>query len=85
MSGAPEITHAVYKAIKHYNRAQLAQFCTNLYMNGYNDGNTEGIDADRVFAVISGVRGIGPKRLAAIKAAVNGAFGEKEGKAHART
>lgn len=78
------ISRAVYRDIKRYSRPQFEEFCENLYMQGYRDSDADGIDADRVFAVISNVRGIGPKRLAAIKAAVNSAFGEKEGK-HART
>jgi hypothetical protein len=76
VSGLPEINHATYKAIKHYNRSQLAQFCTNLYKQGYQDGETgsTGIDSEAVFDVIARVRGIGPKRLSAIRSAVESAF-----------
>jgi hypothetical protein len=82
VSGLPEINHATYKAIKHYNRSQLAQFCTNLYKQGYQDGETgsTGIDSEAVFDVIARVRGIGPKRLAAIKEAVETAFNAKKHK-----
>lgn len=76
MPKVPEIDHATYKRIKHYDRAQLTQFCTNMYAQGYSEGSADGIDAERVFEVISGVRGIGPKRIAAIREAVNAAFGE---------
>lgn len=73
------IDHGTYKQIKHYDRAQMAKFCENLYMQGYNDAKRtdEGVDSEAVYAVIASVRGIGPKRLAAIKGAVDTAFKEK--------
>ena len=48
-------------------------------MQGYNDAKRtdEGVDSEAVYAVIASVRGIGPKRLAAIKQAVETAFKEE--------
>lgn len=80
MMASATIDHGTYKRIKHYDRAQMAKFCENLYMQGYNDAKRtdDGVDSDAVYAVIAGVRGIGPKRLAAIKEAVDTAFKERE-------
>ncbi len=75
---ADMIDHATYKKLKHYNRAQMSEFCQRIYAQGVDAGkkSVDGIDADEVYSVIATVRGIGVKRLAAIKEAVEAAFGK---------
>lgn len=83
MSTKPqEINHATYKLLKHYNRAQMSEFCQRLYAQGYEaaSSGSQDIDTDEVYTAISRVRGIGPKRLAAIKEAVETAFNAKNTK-----
>lgn len=74
----PEISREVYKTIKHYSRAELERFCTNLYMRGYNDGreSVPGIDIEQVCKAIARVDGIGQKRMAAIRTAIDKAYEE---------
>ncbi len=79
---ALEIDHATYKKLKHYNRDEMSKFCERLYMQGYNEGKKgeSEMDSEELYAVIAAVRGIGPKRLAAIKTAVESAFKRKDDK-----
>lgn len=82
MNATPqEINHAMYKLLKHYNREQMSEFCQRLYAQGYEaaSNGSQDIDTEEVYAAISHVRGIGPKRLAAIKEAVETAFLKKGG------
>lgn len=76
-------TRAVYKAVKKYDHAEFDRFCTDLYMNGYQDGknSVKGMDISVVMDVISGVKGVGPALFGRIKSAVDDKFekrGEKE-------
>lgn len=76
---AVTIDHATYKKVKHLNRQELSEFCQEIYALGVAEGkkSVDGVESDDVYKVIAGVRGIGPKRLAAIREAVETAF-EKE-------
>lgn len=75
------IDHATYKKVKHFNRQELSEFCKKIYALGVEEGkkSVDGVESDDVYKVIAGVRGIGPKRLASIKEAVETAFNQKKG------
>jgi hypothetical protein len=49
----------------------------SIYNEGYNNGaaSVPGIDTEKIFEAIARVKGIGPKKLEEIKAAVNQLFG----------
>lgn len=74
----PEITREVYKSVKKFDRKDFQEFCTNVYKQGYSDGreSVPGIDIAEVYEVIASVPGIGAKRLAMIKEAVDKEFTE---------
>ena len=59
----PEITRAMYKDIKKYDRQQFTGFCTDLYGYGFEDGKAAvpGVDIKEVYAALDQVKGIGPK------------------------
>ena len=46
----PEITRAMYKDIKKYDRQQFTGFCTDLYGYGFEDGKAAvpGVDIKEV-------------------------------------
>lgn len=73
----PEITREVYKSVKKFDRQQFVSFCKNLYTFGFEDGRASvpGIDAEKIYEVIAGVKGIGPKKMAEIRAAIEAEFG----------
>lgn len=85
----PEINRETYKSVKKLDRQQFMNFCKNLYMCGVEDGreSVPGIDATKIYEVIAATKGIGPKKMAEIKANIEAAFGvlEKEGKENAET
>lgn len=70
------ITRAKYKAIKAYDHKQMEEFLTDVYKNGYKDGrdSVPGIDVQDVIQAISETKGIGEKKLAAIKESVEAVF-----------
>ncbi len=72
----PEITRAMYKSMKKYDRQQFAAFCAELYGFGFEDGreSVPGVDLQDVLRAVSETKGIGEKRLAAIKAAIEAVF-----------
>lgn len=76
----PEITREIYKNVKKFDRQQFTGFCTSLYTYGFEDGrdSVPGIEVGDIYEVIASVKGIGPKKLAEIKEAVEKAFGKKE-------
>lgn len=76
----PEITREVYKSVKRFDRQQFTNFCTDIYKYGFEDGrdSVPGIDAEKVYEVVAATKGIGPKRLAEIKANIDAAFGGQE-------
>ena len=69
----PTISRELYKAVKKYDRQQLERFLQSLYMNGYNDGreSVPGVDVEKVIEAIAKTPGIGPKKLADIKASID--------------
>ena len=77
----PTVTREVYKAVKKYDRGQFDTFCTQVYKYGYEDGyeagfkNCPGVDVEKIYEVISGIKGIGPVKLAQIKERIEEAFG----------
>ena len=77
----PEITREVYKNVKKFDRQQFTEFCTSLYAYGHEDGrqSVPGIDVEKIFEVIAATKGIGPKKLAELRANIDAAFGEGAG------
>lgn len=73
----PEVTREIYKNVKKFDRQQFTGFCKDLYGFGYEDGRSSvpGIDLEKVYEVIAATKGIGPVKLAEIKANINAAFG----------
>lgn len=78
-SSMPNVTREVYKAVKKYDRQQFSDFCMSIYKSGFEDGreSVPGIDVKKVFDVIAASKGIGPVKLAEIKANIEEAFGKK--------
>ena len=76
----PEITREIYKNVKKFDRQQFTGFCTDLYKYGYEDGRNSvpGIDLEKVYEVIAATKGIGPVKLAEIKACVEAEFEKEE-------
>lgn len=76
----PEITREIYKSVKRFDRQQFTNFCKSLYGYGYEDGraSVRGIDIERVYEVLADTKGIGPVKLAEIKANMDAAFGEEK-------
>jgi len=75
----PEITRTVYKDVKRYDRQQFTAFCTDLYKYGFEDGreSVPGIDLQDVLRAVSETKGIGEKKLAAIKESIEAVFAQK--------
>lgn len=78
-----------YKRVKKMDRQQFERFCTNLYMQAYEEGkkSVPGIDITEVKSAIQSVSGIGKIRMEKIMAAIEERFGgaaddeeESEGK-----
>ena len=80
----PEITRTVYKDVKRYDRQQFTAFCTDLYKYGFEDGRASvpGIDLQDVLRAVSETKGIGEKKLAAIKESIETVFTGKERQDH---
>lgn len=72
----PEITRTVYKDVKKYDRQQFTAFCTDLYKYGFEDGreSVPGIDVAGIMDAISGVKGIGTKKMGDIREAIEAMF-----------
>ncbi len=64
----PEITRAMYKDIKKYDRQQFTGFCTDLYGYGFEDGKAAvpGVDIKEVYTALDQVKGIDPETRATI-------------------
>ena len=64
----PEITRAIYKDIKKYDRQQFTEFCKYLYGYGFEDGreSVPGVDIETVYAAIDEIKGIGPTTSAKV-------------------
>ncbi len=67
------VNRAVYKAAKSYDHRQFDEFCTNIYMEGFKEGekSVKGVDISVVMAAIKTVKGIGEKRLAQIESVIS--------------
>lgn len=70
------ITRARYKAIKAFDHKQMEQFCSDIYKSGYEDGRASvpGVDVETIMEAIRSVKGIGAKRLYAIRDSIEAAF-----------
>ncbi len=77
----PEITRAVYKDVKRYDRQQFTAFCVDLYKYGFEDGreSVPGIDLQEVLRAVSETKGIGEKKMEAIKASIEAVFNKGKG------
>lgn len=66
-----------YKRAKKMDRQQFERFCTNLYMEAYEEGrkSVPSIDIEDVKAAIQGVKGIGRVRMEKIMSAIEEKFG----------
>ena len=75
----PEITRAMYKDIKKYDRQQFTDGA-DLYGYGFEDGKAAvpGVDIKEVYAALDQVKGIGPKVMERIHAALDPIFQEKK-------
>ena len=70
------ITRARYKSIKAFDHQQMEQFCTDVYKSGYQDGreSVPGVDVETIMEAIRSVKGIGAKRLYAIRDSIEATF-----------
>ena len=70
------ITRARYKAIKTFDHKQMEQFCSDIYKSGYEDGRASvpGDDVETIMEAIRSVKGIGAKRLYAIRDSIEAVF-----------
>lgn len=73
-------TRSLWKAVKGYDHAHFDMFLTEVYKEGIKDGreSTPGTDIEDILKKIREVRGIGPKRIAAIREAVDTLFQKSE-------
>lgn len=73
----PEVTREIYKSVKKFDRQKFTAFCTDLYKFGFEDGreSVPGMDVGKIYEVIAATKGIGPVKLAEIKANIDAAFG----------
>ena len=76
----PEITRKVYRDVKKYDKQQFASFCRSLYGFGYEDGreSVPGVDVEKIIEAIAATKGIGPKKLAEIRANIDAVLREIE-------
>ena len=65
----PEITREIYKSVKKFDRQDFQSFCRDLYGYGFEDGRASvpGVDLTKIYEVIAGTKGIGPKKMEEIK------------------
>ncbi|NBH32359.1 glutathione peroxidase [Clostridiaceae bacterium] len=70
------ITRARYKSIKAFDHQQMEQFCTDIYKSGFQDGreSVPGVDVETIMEAIRSVKGIGAKRLYAIRDSIEAVF-----------
>lgn len=70
------ITRARYKIVKTFDHTQMNQFCSDIYKSGYEDGRASvpGIDVETIMEAIRSVKGIGAKRLYAIRDSIEATF-----------
>lgn len=70
------ITRARYKAIKAFDHRQMENFCADIYKSGYEDGGASVpcVDVETIMEAIRNVKGIGAKRLYAIRDSIEAVF-----------
>lgn len=70
------ITRARYKSIKAFDHQQMEQFCTDIYKSGFQDGreSVPDVDVETIMEAIRSVKGIGAKRLYAIRDSIEAVF-----------
>ena len=80
-TGGYTTTREVYKTVKKYDHQQFDEFCTHVYINGFNDGkksveekSTKVFMAEQLMAVIGEVKGVGPALKGKIKDAIEANF-----------
>lgn len=68
----PMITREMYKNIKRLDRQEFENFCRELYGYGFEDGRASvpGVDVEKIYGAIAATKGIGPVKLAEIKASI---------------
>lgn len=70
------ITRARYKSIKAFDHQQMENFCADIYKSGYEDGRASvpDVDVETIMEAIRSVKGIGAKRLYAIRDNIEAVF-----------
>lgn len=76
-------TRTVYKAVKKYDHQQFDDFCTRIYLSGYEDGrnSVKALDVKDIETAIKSVKGIGEVRISKIMEAINEKFSKSSGTA----
>ena len=76
-TGMRTFTRDTYNRVRKFDRRDMQTWIESIYNEGYNNGaaSVPGIDTEKIFEAIARVKGIGPKKLEEIKAAVNQLFG----------
>lgn len=76
-------TRTVYKAVKKYDHQQFDDFCTRIYLSGYEDGrnSVKALDVKDIETAIKSVKGIGEVRISKIMEAINEKFSKDSGTA----
>lgn len=74
-------TRTVYKAVKKYDHQQFDDFCTRIYLSGYEDGrnSVKALDVKDIETAIKSVKGIGEVRISKIMEAINEKFSKGSG------
>ena len=69
-------TRSVFKGVKKLDHRQFDDFCTDVYKEGYRDGekSVPAVDIESVMEKIATVKGIGTARIEKIRDAVEELF-----------
>lgn len=77
-------TRTVYKAVKKYDHRQFDEFCTRVYVEGYNDAlevaekdSEPSVSIEEVLGAVEKVKGVGPALAGKIKIAVTDMIAER--------
>ena len=75
-----ELNRKLYKDVKKMDHGQMSDFCSNLYMRGYEAGKkeAEGLSESEVMQTILQVKGIGEKKANDIVQALTKAQEERK-------
>lgn len=79
MDSPYQVDKNTYRQIQKLTRAKFDDWCVAFYKAAYQDGkeSVKAINDTELLKVISGVKGIGPKRLKAISKAIDERFSEE--------